>query len=422
MVWGKIIGQATKREGALEGKPIRDYERLESAFLRMTMLVKESKDFNLLLEHVARESLHCLLAHRSSIFAVDAGGGDVNAQYSFADNPQHEQQGVLEEREVARRAAKQNKTYLLREPKDLSEFLKYGERERKLTSLISIPLPDGENPPRVLSIALIDGSRHFHPKDLELLSIFTLHLSMALKQRLLQEEVQRASRFQKDYEKYLDDILSQLLSLQESERQRIDGHIIKLLPEEKASDPVSFKEIAREDIVKQEIAKEDTAKEDVVKEGIAKADIVKQKIAQADIVKEGIANIKPAEDGDDLKAILFPLEEDGSFKTKGDGEKVRVEFEEESLGMVETNGVGTAFVRTPNPLELGDFFALKLYLNDGREPLMVQGKVIWTNQYGQDKKQLQRGMGVKFVKLQAEDQKRIGDYAQKRRAPLGKVF
>jgi Tfp pilus assembly protein PilZ len=88
--------------------------------------------------------------------------------------------------------------------------------------------------------------------------------------------------------------------------------------------------------------------------------------------------------------------------------------------MVEANGVGTAFVRTPNPMELGDLFALKLYLNDGREPPMVQAKVIWTNQYGQDKKHLRRGMGVKFLKLQSEEQKRIGDYTQKQRAALEK--
>ena len=191
----------------------------------------------------------------------------------------------------------------------------------------------------------------------------------------LQEEAQKASDFQKNYEKYLDDILSQLLSLQENERQRIDGHIIKLLPEEKPSEPAPC---------------------------------------------EAIAEMEPVEDGEGLEGMLFPLEEDGKFKENGGGEKVRVEFEEEDLGMAEANGVGTAFVRTPNPMELGDLFALKLYLNDGREPLMVQGKVIWTNQYGQDKKHLRRGMGVKFVKLQSEEQKRIGDYTQKQRAALEK--
>jgi hypothetical protein len=378
MVWGKIIGQTTKKEGGPEGKPIRDFERFESAILRMTLLVKENKDFNLLLEHVARESFYCLMAHRSSVFAVDAGNGVLNAQYSFSENPQYEQLGVLEEKEVARRAVKQNRTFLLREPKDFSEFFKFGERDRKISSLISIPLPDREKPSRVLSIALLEGSRRFHSKDLEFLSIFTHHLSLALEQGRLREEVQKASDFQKNYEKYLDDILSQLLSLQEKERQRIDGHIIKLLPEEKASD-------------------------------------------EAATSCEGPAEMEPMEECDGLEGILFPLEEDGSIKANGGGEKVRVEFGEEDLGMGEGNGMGAAFVRTPNPMELGDLFALKLHLNDGREPLMVQGKVIWTNQYGQDKKNLRRGMGVKFVKLQSEEQKRIGDYTQKRRATLEKI-
>jgi hypothetical protein len=366
MVWGKIIGQATKREGGLEGKPVRDFERLESAFLKMTNLVQEKKDLNLLLEHLARESLHCLLAHRSAIFTVDAGNGVLNVQCSFAENPQYEQAGILEEKEVARRALRQNKTYLLREPKDFSEFLKFGERDRKIASLLCVPLPPG----RVLSVVLVEGGRRFQAKDLEFLSIFTKQLSIAQEQARLQEEAQKASDFQKNYEKYLDDILSQLLSLQENERQRIDGHIIKLLPEEKAAEPA---------------------------------------------VCEPVVEMEPVEDGEGLEGTLFPAEEDGKFKENGGGEKVRVEFEEEDLGIGEANGLGTAFVRTPNPMELGDFFAMRLHLNDGREPLLVQGKVIWTNQYGQDKKHLRRGMGVKFLKMQAEEQKRIGDYAQKRR-------
>jgi hypothetical protein len=377
MVWGKIIGQGAKRENGPEGKPVRDFERIEPAFLRLATLVKEKKEFNLLLEHVARESLPCLLAHRSSIFTVDAGSGILNAQYSFAENPQYEQTGVLEEKEVVRRTAKQNKAYLLREPRDFSDLLKNGERERKIASLITIPIPDGERVNWILSVALIDGSRRFHSKDLEFLSFFTFHLSIALEQRRLQEELENASGFQKNYEKYLDDILSQLLSLQENERQRIDGHIIKLLPEEKNIEPAAGKPVAESEA---------------------------------------------ADDGDGLEALLFSLADDGKFKENGGGERVRVDFEGEDLGITEAHGVGTAFVRTPNPMELGDLFALKLYLNDGREPLMVQGKVIWTNQYGQDKKHLRRGMGVKFLKLQSEEQKRIGDYNRKRRAALERTL
>jgi hypothetical protein len=373
MVWGKIIGQATKRESAPEGKPVRDYERVESAFLRMAALVKENKDFNLLLEHTARESLHCLLANRASIFTVDPGTGGLNAKFSFSENPQYEQVGILEEKEVARKVVKQNKAYLLREPKDFSEFLKAGERDRKISSLLSVPLSDRDHTGHVLSVVLIESGRRFHSNDLEFLSFFTHQLSLARERAHLQEEVKKAADFQQNYEKYLDDILSQLLSLQENERQRIDGHIIKLLPEEKPPEPAPCEPVAEAEPV--------------------------------------------AEDGEGLEGLLFALEESGRMKESGGGERVRVEFEEE-MGMGEGNGIGTAFVRTPHPMELGDLFALKLYLNDGREPMMVQGKVIWTNQFGQDKRHLRRGMGVKFLKLQSEEQKRIGDYTVKRRAAL----
>ena len=92
---------------------------------------------------------------------------------------------------------------------------------------------------------------------------------------------------------------------------------------------------------------------------------------------------------------------------------MRVEFEQEEVGLAGANGFGSVFVRTPNPMDLGDLFLLKLSINDGHEPLTVQGKVIWTNKYGQDKKHLRRGMGVKFLKVQAEEQKRIAAYANK---------
>jgi hypothetical protein len=308
---------------------------------------------------------------------ADDNNGVLSPSYSFAANPQYEQVGLLEEKEVVRRTFKQNKKFLLREQKDFSEFFKYGDRDRKITSLMSIPLPDREKPSRVLSIVLIDGNRRFSEKDVEFLSIFTNHIYIAIENSYLQEEARKAAlkaaSFKSNYEKYLDDILTQLLSLQENERQRIDGHIIKLLPEEKAPEPTNG---------------------------------------------EGIAEIEPPHDGEGLEGVLFAIEEDGSFRPNGGGEKVRVEFEDEDLGMADTNGVGAAFVRTPDPMDLGDLFLLKLYLNDGREPMMIQGKVIWTNRYGQDKKHLRRGMGVKFMNLQPEEQKRIEDYNKKRKTAI----
>jgi Tfp pilus assembly protein PilZ len=53
---------------------------------------------------------------------------------------------------------------------------------------------------------------------------------------------------------------------------------------------------------------------------------------------------------------------------------------------------------------------LKLHLPDGGEEVEVDGKVVWTNQYGKETQDLRRGMGVKFLNLQPEVQKRIQTY------------
>ena len=73
-------------------------------------------------------------------------------------------------------------------------------------------------------------------------------------------------------------------------------------------------------------------------------------------------------------------------------------------------GDGGLFIRTPDPLELGERFLLCLHDGNGGEPIEVACKVIWTNQYGKESKHLLRGMGVKFLDLRMEDRKKLQDY------------
>jgi Tfp pilus assembly protein PilZ len=61
-------------------------------------------------------------------------------------------------------------------------------------------------------------------------------------------------------------------------------------------------------------------------------------------------------------------------------------------------------------MDLGDEFSLRIHVPDGWQPIEVGCKVIWTNKYGKESKNLRRGMGVKFLKLQPEDQIRIEEF------------
>jgi Tfp pilus assembly protein PilZ len=102
---------------------------------------------------------------------------------------------------------------------------------------------------------------------------------------------------------------------------------------------------------------------------------------------------------------------------------LRVEFADAPLSLADDLTLGGVFIRTPNPLELGEQFALKLHMSDGGEPIEVACQVIWTNKYGQESKHLHRGMGVKFLNLADGVKKRVEEYikTQKKKEPSLKV-
>jgi uncharacterized protein (TIGR02266 family) len=335
----------------------------ESAiFFPITSAISAHKDVSIILELIAKEALNSLHANRSTVFLLDAKSGILKTQYTHTPDPHDEQVGLFEEKEIARKVLRQKRTFLLRQPEDFSEFLKYENRERKITSLLSIPLYSQGKAVGVLSLAGIDDKRSFNEKNLQFFSIFGHHASMALENAYMTDEVRKGISFRKSYEGYLDDILNQLQALSEEERRRIEEHIGRLLPVAK---PVEKQPL---DLQEEEVAK-----------GVDKA---------------------------------ITLEEPGADRRKDDRlqEVLRVEYGNESLGMIDDLSSGGVFIRTPDPLDLGEQFLLKLHMPGSQTPLEVNCKVVWTNKYGKESRHLRRGMGVKFLDLQPEIQKRVEDY------------
>ena len=115
----------------------------------------------------------------------------------------------------------------------------------------------------------------------------------------------------------------------------------------------------------------------------------------------------PAEAAEKAMARELGLDQRKDERLEG---MMRVEVGGEFLGFGDDLSSGGLFIRTPNPLDLGEQFLLKIHLNDGREPLELPCKVVWTNKYGKESKNLRRGMGVKFQSVSPEDQKRLDDY------------
>ena len=344
-----------------------DNDRLQTAFSRISSAISAHDDLPATLELIARESLICLKAQRSTIFLQEKKGGILKSQFSLTTNPQYEGVNLLEEKEVARKASGMMRPFLLQEPKDFSDFFKYEERSQKITSLLCIPLSSRGKPIGALSVVLVKEGRSFGEKDLQLLSVFGNHASIAIENAHLQEELRKRISFGRSYQKYLDDTLNHLENLSEEERRRIEAHIKMLLQTQKGDEDSSLEAQPKEKV-----------------EG----------------VKEGPGSSR----------------ESGLDQRKGDRTEgvSRVEFTGESLRLADEVTPGGIFIRTPNPMELGEKFILKLNMSDGEQPIEVACKVIWTNSNGTESHDSRRGMVVKFLKLEQEAQKRIEEYIRSR--------
>jgi len=113
--------------------------------------------------------------------------------------------------------------------------------------------------------------------------------------------------------------------------------------------------------------------------------------------------------GDGNAAGVPELSIQRGTEERGDG-MLKVEFEDSSLGFADDLTPGGVFIRTPNPMELGEQFLLKLHMSDGKGPIEMACKVIWTNKYGKESQHLRRGMGVKFLSVSGDAQKRVGEF------------
>jgi uncharacterized protein (TIGR02266 family) len=352
----KIFIHKTKIERAMG-----NMEEMRALF-QLASAVTNRMELPEILEIIARESLNCLKAHRSTVFTLDEKSGILKTQFTVTSDPLNEQVGLFEEKEMARKSLRQRKSFLLREPPDFSEFLNYLERDRKITSLLCIPLVSQDKSLGVLSVVIINEDRKFNEADLQFLMTMAIQAAMAKEKSSLDAEVRRGAGGRKEYEQYLDDILNQLQTLSDVERRRIEDHIERLLSAHPGEERGSLSEPCEE---------------------------------------AGNGSLPAVE-----PIALGPQVEDRVTRM------LKVDMEGEPSSLAPDLGNGGVFIRTPNPLELGEEFVLHLHMAEGEAPIGVTCRVIWTNKYGKESRHLRRGMGVKFLDLSPQLRNRVESYIQ----------
>ncbi len=357
MLFRKILSTPPKKSvnfnNSANGREIK-------ALLKICSQIKEVKEFDKILENAAQEALNCLNAHRVSIFSADEKSGILKTLYTGAAEAQYEQTGLFEEKEIARKALKYKRYFHLNGAKDFAEFFQYEKRDKKITSLINFPFNMPSKSSAVLSVVLINVERNFSEEELQILNLIANQLTLAAEINDLREEIRKAIDFRKEYEKHLDDILIQLQNLSLEEQHRIEEHIKSLMPVEQMPK---------------------------------------------------ITIPSPAPSNIDMESIPAVLEGDTLAEANLSSTK-HIEVQGEDITVDEDLVSGGVFIRTPNPLDLGEQFPMKIYLSPSEEPIEVNAKVIWTNKYGHESKGLHRGMGVKFLDLHPEVQRKVEEYLQ----------
>jgi hypothetical protein len=353
MVFGRLLGKSTKMGGAPgsldQTNALAHIERLESAIFRIGSVFAAHKDLNTILEYVVREAVNCLRANRSTFFYYDREKGTLKAQFTHALNPRYQQVDLIEEKEAAKKALKEKKPLLLAGPESFSDFFKKEKRENNITSLMSIPLFNKGEAVGVLSVLLINQRFNFQERNLGLFSGLANLVLAAMELADLNGVAREGKDFRITCERHLDNILGLLEGVSEREQQGTQNHISINHSGRKAEEPESK---------------------------------INEKVPWA----QGAILLKPEPGIDRRKDERIEV-------------RVRVEFEEELCCFTGDLSRGGAFILTQNPMDLEEEFSLKIHIPDGREPVEVGCKVIWTNKYGKESKGLRRGMGIKFLKL-----------------------
>jgi Tfp pilus assembly protein PilZ len=350
LFWKNLVLRRQRRAFFTERIPSERIAGPEQAapFSQITAAMTAQKDLPVILELIARESLSALNGHRSTIFLTNGETGALKTHSVCCNDPAHEQVSLLEEKEIARKALKIKKPLLLAGPEDFADFPNYAERPKKITSLVTIPLAAQGKGIGALSLALMNGQRSFCERDLQVLTVFANHAAIAVMGSELIDQARKASETRLHSERSLDDLFRDLESRSPDELRRVRDRMAGFFS------------------------------------GAAAA---------------GNGNGAKTKDRDS-----------GGGAAVEQTETVKFEIEEQDLAQTEDLSSAGLFIRTSNPLELGEQFLLRLHLPLGGGPVEVSCKVIWTNKYGKESKHLHRGMGVKFINLAGEAKKRIEDF------------
>jgi GAF domain-containing protein len=185
---------------------------LENAFLHICEMISAHSEPREVLREIVKDCLSCVRAHRATIFLIDDKRERLRENLKFISSfgPNLGEIYREEEEAIALESFEQNKPFLLHEEEIYARYPGKGPDREKFTAIMTFPLTSRNQPIGILSAVLFNGRHAFDERTLQQLSGFARLASIVVEMDDLLREVRQGSKWRRDFEKYVDRILSRL--------------------------------------------------------------------------------------------------------------------------------------------------------------------------------------------------------------------
>ncbi len=221
--------QPGPRKGLRGKEALRHIAHLENAFPHICDMISTHVDLDKILWEITKECLHCVRAHRTTLFIMDAAAEILKEETKIVYTFDHQREQVyqIEEEEIAWKSFEEEKPFLL-EIEDFPALFPGRNPNWELSSMMAFPFVSRKKPVGVLSAVLFNGKNGFDEEKFRLFSGFAKLASVAVEMADFLREIDRETVWRRNFEKYLDDVL---IRLQRSGSSPGDGESASLQAE-----------------------------------------------------------------------------------------------------------------------------------------------------------------------------------------------
>ncbi len=174
-----------------------------SSLLEVSSSINSQQKLSDILDIITREMLTCFQADQSSLMLLDKKSKLLETKAASGEGHEFTKDALIPMgKSIAGRVVESGKPLLLNGRVDPANFPGTEEKDRRISSAMSVPLKIGEENIGVLNVNIVDRDRTFSETDLQLISIFANNAAVAIHNSTLLEKKDEHIRLETIFEQF----------------------------------------------------------------------------------------------------------------------------------------------------------------------------------------------------------------------------